>query len=131
MRGDDVEEVPVVGGGGDELHVGAFQYRAGEVAGGVGFGVNVQRVGAAVDVFDRGVAVDHEDAEVLFIVEEGAADPQEFFFALLVQRDFGTDACVDEEVVSALVQELQGFEEIFVRLGQGVFEEGLNACSTV
>ncbi|GHB38984.1 hypothetical protein GCM10007094_30570 [Pseudovibrio japonicus] len=78
-------------------------------------------------MFDRGVAVDDEDAEVLLVIEEGAADPHELFRVLLFQRDLGADAGVDEEVVTASVLELQGSEEIFVGLGQVVPEEGQNA----
>ncbi len=36
---------------------------------------------------------------------------------------------MDEEVVAASVLELQGFEKVFVRLGQVILEEGSNALS--
>lgn len=107
MRGNEVEEFPAVRRGGDVLHFAAFQHCAGELAGGVGLGVYIQPVGAAVDVFHGCMTVDDEEAETLLIIEERAADPHELIVALFFQCQFGPNASVDEQVVAAFVVELQ------------------------
>ncbi len=58
----------------------------------------------------------------LFAAEEVVADPQQVFFALLVQRHPRAHPGVDAEVVAAVGHQLQALEEGAVVVGQGLVQ---------
>src|SRR4051794_19538172 len=61
---------------------------------------------------DDRVAMDDDEAVLLRVRQEGLADPAQVAPLLLVEADAGTDAGVDEEIISEAERVAEAFEEL-------------------
>ncbi len=77
-----------------------------------------------LDPLDGGVPMDDQRAVVAGVEEEGAANPEKISLLLLVERDAGADAGMDEDAALAPIQAWQPGEEASVVRGQSPGQRG-------
>src|SRR5579883_3462435 len=92
----------------------AFEHKAGEDACGIGAGVDSDPVLPYLGRLCDAVPVDYDLAVVALVVEEGLADPKDILVLLVVERDAGKDAGMDEKIVALNVPALKPAQETHV-----------------
>ena len=65
------------------------------------------------------MAVDHDEAVIGLVEQEGLADPSEVGLALLFELNPGPDAGVDEQIITEAAAIGKALEELDVALGNG------------
>src|SRR4051812_8012286 len=89
-----------------------FEHQTGQVAGGVGAGIDADPVRADVGLGGHTVPV-HDDLAVVERREEKLlSDPNEVRRGLTIQGNTGPDSGMDEEVVALRMRQLQRLEEV-------------------
>src|ERR1044071_1550125 len=98
-----------------EILLAAFEHQRRQHARGERAGVDADAVGLDLRLPRDRVPVDDDLAEILLAAEELLADPEHVLVGLVVERDAGADAGVDEEEVALGAREFERAVKLEVR----------------
>ena len=81
-------------------------------------GVDIDSIVTNVGMRDRRVAVNDKFSVVVCRIQKFVTDPKQIRAILLINRDVGTDAGVDEQEIATMKTVLETLQEQFVRVGK-------------
>src|SRR5215217_5051738 len=107
------------GGGRKEPALVVLDGDGGKVSSDIGAGIDADPVAAFLDPVGDRVAVDDDESMLLAVAEEGLADPAQVLHMLIVDRDAGANAGMDEEIVAEAERVAEAFQELAVGARHG------------